>query len=92
MKPTPGAMRAAERIFQAYITGRMTHLTVTAISTNKKLVINHIAQIIDDETGLRELLAAAKGLVGFIRGRHLREIPELIAIEAAIARAKGKTP
>ncbi len=57
-KPMPGAERAAKKIFSDIAFGN-------AFQENWRKK-DWLAQIIDEETGLRELLAAASMLEGFI--------------------------
>ncbi len=79
-KPTPGATRTAKEVIRKWF--------MRPISTSEE----DIAKIIDEETGLRELLEAAKELAGAmncgaIYSEHRAKLNEL---RAAIARAERK--
>ena len=83
---TPGALRAAKKWI-----GQPEGLRLTVEEAHG--MWDELAQIIDDETGLRELLEALQRIVSKFEGpRSAEEIcyENLIIAKDAIAKAKGE--
>ena len=96
-KPTPGAMRAAEKLERP----RYSHLGEESV----KFHIECTAHTIDDETGLSDLLATMKNALATIKIMQMPVVgaPENVAsntqllnimvssFDAAIAKAEGES-